>query len=110
VKKIATILIFCLLFGQASALIILGSGNSMLPTFPNPCLIKVKTVPYEKLDYGMIAIFKDKANNNNLTAHKLIHKNKDGSWVTKGDNNKEPDKYPLTKKNYEGVAELLKIK
>ena len=57
----------------------------------------------------MIGIYKDKANNNNLTAHTLIYKTKNGNWVAKGDNNKDADTYLVTKENYEGVAELLKI-
>lgn len=103
-KKIIIILLFCLLFVPSHALIILGSGKSMLPTFPELCLIKVKTFPYENLEKQMIVIYQYKGA---LTAHRLVGKTKKG-WKVKGDNNKEIDGCLVTKQNYEGLAELVK--
>ena len=58
----------------------------------------------------MVVIYRNKANNNNFTAHRLIYKTKNGNWVAKGDNNKDADPCLVTKENYESVAELLQIK
>jgi len=103
-KKVIIILLFCLLFAPSHALIIIGSGKSMLPTFPELCLIKVKTFPYENLESQMIVVYKYKGA---LTAHRLIQKKKNG-WTVKGDNNQKLDECLVTKKNYEGLAELVK--
>jgi len=99
------ITLFLLSVVCSSALIIKGTGTSMLPTFPEDALLRVKFVDHNNLAVGMIVLRKDVDSPVAWTAHRLVKKTRKG-WITKGDNNKTNDRTPMKRGDYQGVVEL----
>jgi len=76
-------------------------GDSMLPLIhPGDWLRVDKTVPYRDLKAGMVAVFNWQGE---LVSHELVRLTRYG-WITKGINNRDPDRDYLTERDYVGVV------
>jgi len=85
-------------------LLVLGTGRSMLPTFPENALLRVKFVPYADLQRGQIVGYVTPSGQ--FVGHRLIQRTPRGNWVAQGDNEPVADCYLVTPSNYQGVLEL----
>ena len=78
----------------------------MYPAIVSTSHVRVYDFPYEDLQIGMIVDrFADWCPNTFL-GHRIVARYSNGTFQTKGDNNKYPDPDFLTKQNYIGRAEV----
>ncbi|WP_309384804.1 hypothetical protein [Cerasicoccus frondis] len=84
-----------------SWVVMLGSGQSMLPYFGEGSVLLVERARYDELEPGMMAVYLDKSGD--LVSHQLIRK-VGSSWVTQGVNNAVVDKEYVGAHNYLGVV------
>jgi hypothetical protein len=83
----------------------IGTGRSMLPTFPEACRMVVVRVSIEAVKVGERDgdIIATRWNGRGVV-HRVIGRRPDGSLVTRGDNNPRPDSFVTTEENYVGVV------
>lgn len=84
---------------------LIGTGPSMLPTLPEYCRLVIVRVPLGEVYVGEFDgdIIATRLNGSNVV-HRAIERRPDGSLVTRGDNNSEPDAGATTEQNYVGVV------
>jgi hypothetical protein len=96
-----------LVAGQSGAdrAVMAGTGRSMLPTLPGECRLVVVRVPFSDIKVGEADgdIVATRLNGVSVV-HRAIRRLADGSLVTRGDNNPEPDAVVTTERNYVGVV------
>lgn len=101
------LLLPALVAGQESVdrTVLTGSGKSMLPTLPEECRMVVVRVRFGEIKVGetdgdIVAT----RLNGVAVVHRAIGRLPDGSLVTRGDNNAQPDAGVTTERNYVGVV------
>ena len=78
-----------------------GIGESMSPWLPDDTAVVVRKVPFSKLRTGMVIVY---CNLDNMrVAHQIMEIRGEG-LVTKGFNNRIPDKTLVTERMYVGVV------
>jgi hypothetical protein len=81
--------------------ILVGSGNSMLPLYPDRTVLVVQSMDMSNLKRGMTVVFiGDKGR---PVAHALIEKTPAG-WIAMGSGNTEPDRTRVQHQNYIGTV------
>lgn len=83
------------------AVVLLGTGRSMLPLYPPGTILVVRKVGYDQLCCGQTAIYRNREQR--AVAHVLITKARDG-WRTRGLNNRLHDMQPVRAENLLGVV------
>jgi signal peptidase I len=79
------------------------SGNSMLPTLKSGEMAVVfKSYPFEKLRIGDVVIIE--SDRGFSVIHRIVRRNRGGTWVTQGDNNAREDRELLGQDNFGGLA------
>lgn len=86
---------------SSDAVVLLGTGRSMLPLYPPGTILVVRQVGYDQLRCGQTAIYRNRGNR--TVAHVLITKARDG-WRARGLNNKWHDMEPVRAENLLGVV------
>lgn len=83
----------------------IGTGRSMLPTLPEICRMVVVRVPLDEVKAGARDgdIIATRLNGIEVV-HRAVSRRPDGSLVTRGDNNAQPDTDVTTERNYVGVV------
>ena len=90
-------------FGWTSVVI---TSGSMSPSFSIGDVVMASPHDGRGLGAGTVVVFSDPARPGLLT-HRIESVNPDGSYVTKGDANREPDSTPLRPEQVVGVGRLL---
>jgi len=80
--------------------VMIGAGNSMAPLYSSNSVLVVEIADYEKLQVGMIVVYRDASGD--LIAHSLITKKENG-WTAKGVNNRKSDPEQVTEANLVGL-------
>ncbi len=81
--------------------VMIGSGGSMLPLYPDRTVLVVERVPLAKLQRGMTVVFI--GDRGRPVAHTLIEKTPSG-WVAQGLANDERDRTLVRERNYLGTV------
>lgn len=81
-----------------------GQGKSMLPTLPAACVLALVRVPFAEIKVGLLDgdVISTRINGRNVL-HRAVARRPDGSIVTWGDNNPQPDAVITTERNYIAV-------
>lgn len=80
-----------------------AGGKSMLPVFPERCVVEIEPVGYDALKVGDTVVFWDYTNANPLLIHHRLVAKQGASWIAQGDNretNTFADRAWVTKDNY----------
>jgi signal peptidase I len=79
------------------------SGSMMPRLAPGDVVISIPAAT-SHVSPGRIALFTDPARPERTLVHRLLARNSDGTWTTKGDANEQPDSTPLPPELLRGVA------
>ncbi|MBI5769032.1 MAG: hypothetical protein HZA93_14655 [Verrucomicrobia bacterium] len=86
---------------QPDCEVVVGSGNSMLPLYPDRTVLVVRRARPAELSVGMTVVFV--GDHGRLVAHSLIEKS-DLGWLAKGMGNAEPDATLVRRGNLVGIV------
>lgn len=81
--------------------VMIGSGGSMLPLYPDQTLLIVRRVPLAKLRSGMTVVFI--GDSGRPVAHALVEKTSNG-WLAQGLANSTADQTVVCSPNYVGAV------
>ncbi len=87
--------------GKRACEVMIGSGGSMLPLYPDRTVLVVERLPIAKLKRGMTVVFI--GDSGRPVAHTLIEKTPRG-WVAQGLANGERDRTLVRERNYLGAV------
>lgn len=91
-------------FGYSVPAVVTNSMDGDKPdSFKAGSFVVTKKVPYEDINEGDVIVFQGE---DKLIIHRVDKINEDGSFITKGDNNDDPDDNPVTRENYQ--AKMIK--
>lgn len=86
---------------NAAGEVMVGSGGSMLPLYPDRTVLLVQRVPLEDLEVGMTVVFI--GDSGRPVAHTLVEKTSRG-WIAQGLANAERDQTLVRVRNYLGAV------
>ncbi len=79
------------------------SGGSMLPTLKSgETTVVFKAYPFQKIRIGDVVIIENSKGESVI--HRVVRRNRGGTWVTQGDNNPYEDRETLSSQNFGGLA------
>ncbi len=79
------------------------SGSSMLPTLKSgETAVIFKAYPFKKVRIGDVVIIENSKGYSVI--HRVVRRNRGGTWVTQGDNNHHEDRETLSSQNFGGLA------
>lgn len=81
--------------------VLVGSGDSMLPLYPDRTVLVVRRFAMGELQAGMTVIFA--GDRGSMVAHTLMEKTPDG-WIARGLGNAEIDRTRVRPENYLGTV------
>lgn len=82
-------------------------SGSMVPEIDPGDVVLTVGVDPAKLRPGQVIAFRDPARPGRVDVHRIVRRNDDGTFVTRGDANAEADSTPLPPSNIVGMPRLL---